>query len=71
MERYADLREIVFDQAIGEFFELMVDPFGNYLAQVLIEMATDDQLKLIVLSIKTRGSAYELCKHQYGTRSAQ
>ena len=32
VERYSDLRSIVFDVLRKEFFELMIDPFGNYLA---------------------------------------
>jgi len=47
----------------------MRDPFGNYLVQKLVEKCTDDQLRLVVLTIKNE--PLEICKDLHGTRSVQ
>ena len=39
-----DLFEIVLDATINNFAELMLDPFGNYLVQKLVEKCGDKQL---------------------------
>jgi hypothetical protein len=51
----------------------MTDPFGNYLAQKLIEVSSqkglDKQLMQIVHSV--RKGVVELCTGMHGTRSMQ
>ena len=64
-----ELRSIVFRATIEEFSLLMRDPFGNYLIQKLVEMADDDQLNQVVLTI--REEPLVICKDLHGTRSIQ
>lgn len=43
--------EIIFNEIIDHISELMIDPFGNYLVQKLLEVCNEDQRMQIVHSI--------------------
>ena len=47
----------------------MLDPFGNYLVQKLVEKCGDKQLLSVVQTI--RDQPLEICKDLHGTRSIQ
>lgn len=48
LEKDPQIVKLVFDQAIRQFFDLMMDPFGNYMVQRLIEVANDAALTKII-----------------------
>ena len=45
-------RDIIFAEVYPHFAELMVDSFGNYLAQRLLEYSTEEQKDTLVESIR-------------------
>jgi hypothetical protein len=49
------------------FFQLMMDPFGNYMAQKLVEVADDNMLSKIIQTVEE--DPVELCKNMHGTSS--
>jgi hypothetical protein len=49
------------------FFQLMMDPFGNYMAQKIVEVADDSMLSKIIQTVEE--DPVELCKNMHGTRS--
>ena len=60
---------MIFDEVQPHFRELMVEPFGNYLCQKLIEHCNDAQRDLLVETV-----APELLKislNMHGTRAVQ
>jgi hypothetical protein len=44
-------RDMIFAEVYPHFAELMVDSFGNYLAQRLLEYSTDEQKDILLTSI--------------------
>jgi len=44
-------RDMIFAEVYPHFAELMVDSFGNYLAQRLLEFSTDEQKDILLESI--------------------
>ena len=64
-----DIFEIVFNAVIVGFAGLMMDPFGNYLVQKLVEKCSDDQLRQVVMTIEN--DPLLICKDLHGTRSIQ
>ncbi|KAL6851920.1 hypothetical protein ACP4OV_020105 [Aristida adscensionis] len=62
----------VFDGVIDHIDELMVDPFGNYLVQKLLEECSDDQRMHIVYEItKIPGQLTAVSCNMHGTRVVQ
>jgi len=57
----------IFRAAIENFRTIMMDPFGNYLAQKITEASQDDEFELIIESI--REDPVALAVHPHGTRS--
>ena len=47
----------------------MIDPFGNYLCQKIIELSSQIYLKKIVLKIFD--FSIDICKNSHGTRAFQ
>jgi len=43
--------QIVFNEIIGHVVELMVNPFGNYLMQKLLDVCNEEQRKQILLMV--------------------
>ncbi|KAI9759398.1 MAG: hypothetical protein M4579_002387 [Chaenotheca gracillima] len=68
-ERNPDYIHMIFLETNQHVVELMTDPFGNYLCQKLLELATDDQKTVL-----TNNAAPQLVKiamNQHGTRALQ
>ncbi|KAJ0266954.1 Pumilio 12 [Hirschfeldia incana] len=62
----------IFDEIIDYISELMVDPFGNYLVQKLLEVCNDDQRMQIVCSITRKpGLLIKISCDMHGTRVIQ
>ncbi|PUZ67141.1 hypothetical protein GQ55_3G409200 [Panicum hallii var. hallii] len=62
----------VFDGVIEHIDELMVDPFGNYLVQKLLEQCNDDQKMHILYEItEMPGQLIEVACNMHGTRVVQ
>ncbi|XP_057975081.1 pumilio homolog 12-like [Malania oleifera] len=64
--------EMIFSEVIDYVSILMVDPFGNYLFQRLVEVCSDEQRTRIVLSL-TRNDfqLVAICLNMHGTRAVQ
>jgi len=67
LEKDKALIKIIFDYSIKMFFQLMMDPFGNYMAQKIVEVADDSMLSKIIQTVEE--DPVELCKNMHGTRS--
>ncbi|CAM0873842.1 unnamed protein product [Alopecurus aequalis] len=64
--------EKVFSEIIDHIGELMVDPFGNYLVQKLLEGCSDDQRMRILCEVtKTPGELIAVSCNMHGTRAVQ
>ncbi|KAF7016660.1 hypothetical protein CFC21_030209 [Triticum aestivum] len=64
--------ERVFAEIIDHIGELMVDPFGNYLVQKLLEGCSDDQRMRILCEVtKTPGDLIAVSCNMHGTRAVQ
>ena len=61
--------EYFFSTILSSIQELIVNQFGNYLIQKIIEYISDDQIYEIVTEI--RPTFYEICTNFYGTRVLQ
>jgi pumilio RNA-binding family len=64
-----DVRDQVFEKAVGAIKKLAEDPFGNWVVQKLIEKGSDDQR--IAIAEELKGSIIDLAKQQYGCRVIQ
>ncbi|KAG5065871.1 hypothetical protein AAZX31_04G099700 [Glycine max] len=63
---------IVFEGIIGNVVELMIDSFGNYLVQKLLDVCTDDQLLQIVLLLTNHPTQLvRISLNTHGTRVVQ
>lgn len=51
------------------FQDLMTDQFGNYLCQKIIEVATDEELRMIVTTVLPE--LIKISMNIHGTRSVQ
>ncbi|KAF8102680.1 hypothetical protein N665_0197s0042 [Sinapis alba] len=64
--------EMIFNEIIDYISELMVDPFGNYLVQKLLEVCSDDQRMQIVHYITRKpGLLIKISCDMHGTRVVQ
>ncbi|KAI8355122.1 armadillo-type protein [Choanephora cucurbitarum] len=61
--------DLVFDEILGHFIELMTDPFGNYLCQKIIEYSDDVQRHTIVKTVAP--DLVHITLNVHGTRAAQ
>ncbi|RDX58339.1 putative pumilio-like 7, chloroplastic, partial [Mucuna pruriens] len=63
---------MVFDGIIASVVELMIDSFGNYLVQKLLDVCTDDQRLQIVLMLTNHpGQLVRISLNSHGTRVVQ
>ncbi|GAA5993104.1 hypothetical protein JCM10908_003107 [Rhodotorula pacifica] len=62
-------RDMIFNEVFPHFAELMTDPFANYLAQRLLEYATDEQRDALIESIS--GELVSISLNMHGTRAVQ
>ena len=59
--------EIVFEEIIGHIVELMMDPFGNYLVQKLLDVCNEEQRMQIVLMVTNEpGKLVRISLHTHG-----
>lgn len=64
--------QIVFNEIIGHVVELMVNPFGNYLMQKLLEVCNEEQRKQILLMVTEEpGQLVRISLNTHGTRVVQ
>ncbi|KAL1195203.1 Pumilio-like protein 12 [Cardamine amara subsp. amara] len=64
--------EMIFTEIIDYISELMMDPFGNYLVQKLLEVCNEDQRMQIVHSITRKpGLLIKISCDMHGTRAVQ
>lgn len=62
-------RDLIFHETYGHFPELMMDPFGNYLCQKLLEYSSEEQRSAICDSVANDLVGISLNMH--GTRAVQ
>ncbi|KFK42201.1 hypothetical protein AALP_AA2G224700 [Arabis alpina] len=63
---------IIFKEVIAHVVELMMDPFGNYLMQKLLDVCTEEQRTQIVLVATSEpGQLIRISLNAYGTRVVQ
>ncbi|KAJ0246108.1 Pumilio 12 [Hirschfeldia incana] len=71
-EKDGNHTELIFDEIIDYISELMVDPFGNYLVQKVLEVCSDDQRMKIVRSVTRKpGMIIKISCDMHGTRAVQ
>ncbi|KAF8099873.1 hypothetical protein N665_0236s0034 [Sinapis alba] len=64
--------KMIFDEIIDYISELMIDPFGNYLVQKLLEVCSQDQRMHLVHSITRKpGVLIKISCDMHGTRVVQ
>ncbi|BAF28514.1 pumilio domain-containing protein C6G9.14 [Oryza sativa Japonica Group] len=64
--------EKILAEIIDHFGELMIDPFGNYLVQKLLEECSDDQRTRIICEItRVPGELITVACNMHGTRTVQ
>lgn len=68
-EDRSDLCEVIYHESLDHLAEMMVDPFGNYLFQKLLERVNDSQRLVIIRRVSSNLVAAALNLH--GTRSVQ
>ncbi|KAK9742597.1 hypothetical protein RND81_03G184700 [Saponaria officinalis] len=70
-ESFEDVQTI-FDGIIDHVIELMIDPFGNYLIQKLLDVCNEEQrMKIVHAVTKDRGELVRICLNTHGTRVVQ
>uniref|UniRef100_M4BTR1 C3H1-type domain-containing protein n=1 Tax=Hyaloperonospora arabidopsidis (strain Emoy2) TaxID=559515 RepID=M4BTR1_HYAAE len=68
-EDRSDLCEVIYQESLEHLAEMMVDPFGNYLFQKLLERVNEKQRLVIIRRVGSNLVAAALNLH--GTRSVQ
>ncbi|XWS25275.1 hypothetical protein CRYUN_Cryun27aG0055300 [Craigia yunnanensis] len=64
--------QIIFIEIIDNIVELMMDPFGNYLVQKLLDVCTEEQrLQIVLMVTKEAGQLVRISLNTYGTRVVQ
>ncbi|MCO5612695.1 hypothetical protein L7F22_066964 [Adiantum nelumboides] len=61
----------IFAEVLDDAVDLMVDPFGNYLIQKLLEVCTDDQRSGLLQSVTNKGELVNVSLNMHGTRAVQ
>ncbi|KAM7474872.1 hypothetical protein LguiB_022115 [Lonicera macranthoides] len=63
---------IIFNEIIDHVVELMVNPFGNYLMQKLLEVCTEEQkLRILLVVTEEPGELVRISLNNHGTRVVQ
>jgi hypothetical protein len=68
-DRDSMIVEIIFNEVYDHMTELMIDPFGNYLCQKLLEHCNDEQ-RLDIIE-KVAPDLVKISKNMHGTRAVQ
>lgn len=64
--------QIIFDEIIHSMNELMVNPFGNYLIQRLLDVCTEQQrMHILVKVTRQRNQLFRISLNAHGTRAVQ
>ncbi|XWS23879.1 hypothetical protein CRYUN_Cryun28dG0053300 [Craigia yunnanensis] len=64
--------QIIFNEIIDKIVELVMDPFGNYLVQKLLDVCTEEQrLQIVLMVTKEAGQLVRISLNTYGTRVVQ
>ncbi|XP_010521190.1 PREDICTED: putative pumilio homolog 8, chloroplastic [Tarenaya hassleriana] len=62
----------IFNEVIDHVVELMMDPFGNYLMQKLLDVCTEEQrTEIILVATAEPGQLIRISLNAYGTRVVQ
>lgn len=61
--------EIIFTEVYPYFYELIIDPFGNYLIQKLIGYCSEQQMNLVMEILQF--NLFQISINQHGTRALQ
>ncbi|PNG71359.1 putative pumilio 8, chloroplastic, partial [Tetrabaena socialis] len=61
----------VFPEVLGNIVELMVDPFGNYLVQKLLDRCSEQQRLEVLKKVAERGELVGVALNTHGTRAVQ
>ncbi|CAL9215892.1 unnamed protein product [Arabidopsis halleri] len=63
---------VIFNEVIPHVVELMMDPFGNYLMQKLLDVCNEEQRTQIILMVTSEpGQLIRISLNAYGTRVVQ
>ncbi|XP_059648069.1 putative pumilio homolog 7, chloroplastic [Cornus florida] len=64
--------QIIFGEIINHVVELMMNPFGNYLMQKLLEVCNEEQiLQILLMATEERGELVRISLNTHGTRVVQ
>ncbi|XP_028753168.1 putative pumilio homolog 7, chloroplastic [Neltuma alba] len=64
--------QVIFNEIINHVVELMVNPFGNYLMQKLLDVCTEEQrMRIILMVTLERGQLVRISLNTHGTRVVQ
>ncbi|CAI9304285.1 unnamed protein product [Lactuca saligna] len=64
--------QMVFDEIVGHVAELMVNPFGNYLMQKLLEVCNEEQRMFILMEVtREPRELVQISLNTHGTRVVQ
>lgn len=61
--------EIIFKNVYPQIYELIIDPFGNYLVQKLIDYSSETDLNLVLVLLQY--NLFQISINQHGTRALQ
>jgi hypothetical protein len=64
-----EVQAAIFNEVLTHMVELMMDPFGNYLCQKVIDMCSPNQLQLVL--DKTCGALVRISLNMHGARAVQ
>lgn len=64
--------QIIFEEVIDHIVELMMEQFGNYLVQKLLNVCTEEQrIQILLMVTEEPGQLVRVCLNTYGTRVVQ
>ena len=63
--------EVVFDEIIENILGLMMDPFGNYLIQKMLDRCSEEQRLAVLKAASTNGGLISASLNTHGTRAVQ
>ncbi|KAI7748193.1 hypothetical protein M8C21_023393 [Ambrosia artemisiifolia] len=64
--------QTVFDEVIGHVVELMINPFGNYFMQKLLEVCNEDQrMRILIAATREPSELVQISLNTHGTRVVQ
>ncbi|XP_051146961.1 putative pumilio homolog 8, chloroplastic [Andrographis paniculata] len=67
-----DDRRVIFSEVHDRVCELMMDQFGNYLVQKMVELSSEEQVSQLLVNVVMDDRKFkEICIDSYGTRAMQ